>query len=194
MYTVVGSANPVKIAAAEAAFNRLFPDEEHKVRGIKVSSEISDQPFGGEELIQGAKNRANNAMQASINSCSQAESHVPDYAVGIEAGFMQISKNDYLDFQFCAIQDREGNIGIGSGAGIPFSKEIVEELLNNRETELATIMEKISGNQNIKNEEGAIGYFSKGIIDRLEVSRQGVEMALIPFLNKSHYFPESKKK
>ena len=51
----VGSANPVKVAGAQAAFSTFLPDA--AVQGISVPSGVPEQPQGGETLA-GARARA----------------------------------------------------------------------------------------------------------------------------------------
>lgn len=54
---LVGSTNPVKIAAAKESFAQFFPEEDLHVEGIGVASGIPDQPMSDDETFQGAKNR-----------------------------------------------------------------------------------------------------------------------------------------
>src|SRR3982750_733624 len=55
----VGSTNPVKLAAARAVIARVAA--EARGEPVKVSSTVSDQPFGGEEPIRGAGARGGRA-------------------------------------------------------------------------------------------------------------------------------------
>ncbi len=55
---VVASTNPVKIRAARAGFERMFPGEHFRVTGVAAPSGVSDQPASDGETYQGARNRA----------------------------------------------------------------------------------------------------------------------------------------
>ena len=57
MKILMGTKNPGKIEGAKQAFEKYFDNVE--IEGVKVSSEVSDQPFN-EEIIAGAKNRVKN--------------------------------------------------------------------------------------------------------------------------------------
>ena len=74
---VVGSMNPIKIAAVTDAFELVYPQHHWQIMGIDVSSGVEDQPIGEERAFQGALNRAHNA--------GRHDSHA-HYSVGIENG------------------------------------------------------------------------------------------------------------
>ena len=61
MRVLVGSANPVKIAAVRDAFEPYFPGA--VVEGIETPSGVPAQPVG-DETFTGAENRARDAAGA----------------------------------------------------------------------------------------------------------------------------------
>ena len=63
---------------------------------------------------------------------------------------------------------------------------IVQRLLKGEE--LGVVMDELLNDHNTKQKHGAIGFLSKGVIDRESLYISGVIMALIPFLNQSWYF------
>lgn len=189
MKIIVGSLNPVKIQAVKLAYHRLLPDSDCFVEGEKCDSGVSHQPIGFDEILTGAHNRALELLRRNRPKDKTKKTQKIDFFVGIEAGFAEIMPDIFLDYQFCVIYNHSKKKSIGCGAGLSFPKEIINQLLKNRKIELGDIMAKISGNPGIKVNEGAIGYFSHGIIDRVEITKQSVEMALIPFINEELYFP-----
>src|SRR5215467_13542629 len=74
---VVGSTNPVKIAAVAAVFERSGSPA--RVHGLAVPSGVRDQPEGDAETIRGATQRARTALEASD----------ADFAIGIEGGVVE---------------------------------------------------------------------------------------------------------
>ena len=76
----VGSKNPVKLAAVRQAFFRAFPDRPFVCVGHDVPSGVSDQPWGRDETLKGAIQRAHGALLAETGA---------DYAVGIEGGVVE---------------------------------------------------------------------------------------------------------
>src|SRR5437762_12274047 len=69
----VGSGNPVKVRAVREVFRALGLPA--RVRGVRVPTEVSDQPFD-HEAVRGAVNRAKAALREG------------DLGVGIEAGLV----------------------------------------------------------------------------------------------------------
>ena len=188
MDIAVGSKNPVKIQAVKQAFNRLFPHLHVHVMAYAVCSAATDQPIGMDQILHGATHRAAQVRELCSHSNFDPSSPHPEYYVGIEAGFVPLPDTRYLNFQFCVIQDNEGHETIGSGSGLSFPPTIIKRLIADRTLELADLMASISHNADIKHQEGAVGFYSQGLINRLEITQQSVEMALIPFKSKEHYF------
>src|SRR5438445_13769705 len=103
----VGSNNPVKIRAVKDVFQALSLPA--RVRGVRVKTEVSDQPFD-EEAVHGAMNRAKSAIGGG------------DFGVGIEAGLVWSSVlSDHFDVQYCAVVDRSGRIMVGHGPACAYS-------------------------------------------------------------------------
>ncbi len=74
---IVASQNPVKITATKQGFEKMFPNETFEIKGVSVSSGVSDQPRNDEETFNGTLNRANNASQVEPDA---------DFWVGLEGG------------------------------------------------------------------------------------------------------------
>lgn len=74
---VVGSTNPVKIAAVHAVMARVAPDA--TVHAVGVASGVPDQPWGDEETQRGANERARQALL-------QEEFADADLSFGVEGG------------------------------------------------------------------------------------------------------------
>ncbi len=171
MKVVVGSTNPVKIKATKNVFKKFFKNVE--VFGVNVKSK--KQPIGMKETIEGAISRAEQALKFG------------DVGVGIEAGLVEIpyTKTGYFDIQFCAIKDKD-LLTLGCGMGFEYPKVVIEEVLKGKE--VGEVMEKISGIKEIGKKMGAIGFLSKGLIDRVSLTEQAVLSALLPRINKNLYF------
>ena len=61
----VASQNPVKLNAALAAFQQMFPGRGFMVDGVAVPSGVPDQPTSLSETMTGARTRAENARAAA---------------------------------------------------------------------------------------------------------------------------------
>ncbi len=175
----VGTQNPVKVAAVTHVIERIFRDE-FKVIQVKVKSGVPRQPIGLRQTIQGAVNRAEQAIQ-TVRDAS--------YGVGIEAGLTKIpgTITGYLDIQFAAIVDNKNRVTIGCGSGFEYPPKVLNEVLEKKK-EIGEVMEALSGIENLGERIGAIGYLSHGELDRRTLTEQAVLMAFIPRINKRLYF------
>jgi len=54
--------------------------------------------------------------------------------------------------------------------------------------EVGTAMDQLTGVEELGQKQGAIGYFSKGHLDRTSLTEQAVLMALLPRVNQRLYF------
>lgn len=177
MEVLVGSENPVKIEAAREVFSKYF--DQVKVTGIEVSSKVSAQPIN-EETFEGAKNRA-----LELKKINEKVNLGADFFVGIEGGITKLYSKWFTLGVGCVI-DNQGRIGYGVSPYFELPESIVEQLLSG--SELGQVMEKISGKDNIRQREGAIGFLSKGVMDRKNLYIHSLIVALVPFLNKDLYF------
>ncbi len=178
----VGSTNPVKVEATRNVMAKIYGRSKVRVQGVKVSSGVPSQPIGF-QTVQGAINRALEALKA-------AEA---DLGVGIEAGLFPQERTltGYMDFQWCAIADRDGKITLGCGPGFEMPPRVVEGVLKG-EGEVGSLIEKLFGVRRVKETIGAIGILSKGIIDRVKLAEIAVLMAMIPRMNPETYFNAEK--
>jgi len=177
MEVLVGSENPVKIKAAREVFLKYF--DRVKVTGIEVPSKVPAQPIN-EETFEGAKNRA-----LELNKINEKKNLRSDFFIGIEGGITKLYSK-WFNFGVGCVIDSKGRVGYGVSPYFQIPESVVEQLLSGNE--LGRVMEKISGKENIKQREGAIGFLSKGVMDRKKLYIHCLIVALVPFLNKDLYF------
>lgn len=172
MKVAVGSKNPIKIKAVKNVFKRVFGNV--KVVGVEVNSGVSHTPFGFEETMKGAINRAKKALKKAK----------ADFGVGLEGGWEKTKFGAFL-VGTVAIIDKEGKIGLSRESSILLPKKIVFELEKGRE--LGEIMDEIQGIKNTKQKWGAIGFFTKGLTNRQKAFERDILYALSRFLRKEIY-------
>lgn len=171
----VGSQNPVKVAAVEAAMADALrlPIE---VRGLAVESGVPEQPKEA-ETMQGARTRCEAAM------ASWAEA---DYAVAVEAGLNQDpDAQAWYDVQACAVVDREGNMTDGWGPAFRYPDWVTERALQGEM--ISDILGPVADDPRIGGTTGAIGFLTDGRMDRTELTRIAVLMAMVPRLRSDLY-------
>jgi inosine/xanthosine triphosphatase len=177
MKILVGSKNPVKIKAVEEAFKCYFNDV--KVLGIEVQSNVPEQPVGNEIFI-GAENRAQHLVELNWKENLNA-----DFFVGIEGGINQ-TYGRWFAFGCICIIDKKLFKAFGTSPHFELPNLMIEKLLSG--IELGTIIDEHTNMHNTKQNSGAIGYFTKGKIDRENLYLQGLLVSLVPFINYDLFF------
>lgn len=174
MKVVVGSKNPVKIDATKTILEKIYDNIE--VLSVDIDSEVPDQPFGLDETIRGAINRAKNAFSTEF-----------DLSVGIESGLMNTphSLTGYIDLQWCAIFDGK-RVTIGVSSGFEYPPDVVKEVLNG--VEVGDVMDRITGVEDLGQKKGAVSHLSHDLLNRKQNTEQCVLTAMIPRMNPDIYF------
>jgi len=173
----VGSANPAKREAVQRVLERVFSDEAWDVRLVDVDTDVPEQPLEA-DVARGARERARAASSTTDR---------PDYGVGVEAG---LAWNDvlgvYFDVQYAVIVDRHGHETSGHGPGFVYPPGVIEAVINDAQT-VGDAMSALTGIDEIGKRMGAIGYLSRGHMDRTQLTEQAILMALIPRLHEELY-------
>ncbi len=177
MKILVGSENPVKIDAVREAFSKYF--ENLEVLGLKVDSKVPDQPIGQETFL-GAENRA-----LALIDLSKKKGDYHDFFVGLESGIINLHSR-WFTFGAVCIIDKFGRKSFGTSIMFELPNFIVKQLLER--VELGRVMDELTGEENTKQKGGAVGFFTKGVMNRKELYVDGVVAALIPLLNEDLFF------
>lgn len=179
MKVLVGSKNQVKIKSVKEAFEKYYENVE--VEGFSIPSNVPEQPVGN-ETFTGAENRALALMEINLAGNLNA-----DFFVGIEGGIIEIH-NTWFGFGCMCVIDKNKNQSFGASPFFELPGFIVEELLDG--IELGEVMDKLTGVENSKHKDGAIGFFTNGIMNRKNLYVQGLITALAPFQHKNLFFEE----
>ncbi len=179
MKVLVGSRNPVKVAATKEAFSQYFDAVE--VVSIDVSSNVSNQPIE-DETFEGAKNRA-----VTLKERNETQKLNAQFFVGIEGGIKNLFQH-WFTFGVICVMDETGRMGYGTTPFFELPDAISTELLDEKGVELGDVMDTLIGETNTKQKQGAVGYFTRCVMTRKEYYVAGVTVALIPFLNRALYF------
>lgn len=165
---VVASQNPVKCDAAIAAFQRMFPQEDFELSSIAVESGVDEQPMSDRETFRGARQRAENARIARPGA---------DFWIGIEGG-VEDGREGMLALAWVVVlgKDREGK---GRTGGFMLPEAVARRVREG--VELGEANDAVFSRHNSKQQEGAIGILTNGVIDRRELYEHGVVLALTTF-------------
>lgn len=171
MKVLIGTKNPGKIKGAQIALERYFDTVE--IQGVKVESDVAEQPVGI-ETYHGALNRVNNLIK-------YAESNhiVADYFMAIESGL--VNELGFWEIvNIAVIKNTKGEVGIGSSAGFPVPQKYVDII--KKET-LGTVMDRIFNESDLRSSTGGIGLLTREVITRINLTADAFTMALIPMIN-----------
>lgn len=173
MKIIVGSTNPVKIKAVKYVFSEVYGDV--TAEGLQVVSGVSEQPRGDEETIQGARRRAELALESKDDA---------DYGVGLEGGVYELDGKLY-ECAWCAIEQGDGEKGLGGGLRFEIPPKVAERIRKGEE--LGPVMDDFLGRSGVKAQEGAVGVLTKKHVTRESAYNQIVYLALIRFLSPEWY-------
>ena len=171
---VVSSLNPVKSDAVEKGFRRMFPHEQLNIVQTTVESGVSDQPMTDSDSRKGASNRALNARNAVPDG---------DFWVGVEGGCDYLD-DDMVAFAWIVVQGNERR-GSARTALFRLPKEVQRLVESGLELGLAD--DQVFGEENSKQNSGAVGLLTGDVVTRTTLYEQAVILALIPFKNQELY-------
>lgn len=135
MKIAVGTTSMLKLRAIQNVFTRT--DIAAEITGFKVKSNVPKQPFSEKEIITGATNRAQNALNAGVNT---------DYGIGIESGIVLKNKK-YFELAACIIINQKGEIvGEAFSAAVETPAKVVH-LIKTNDSEAGVVAQELGGIQ-----------------------------------------------
>jgi inosine/xanthosine triphosphatase len=170
----VGSANPVKLAAARAVLARAFPGIE--VTGVPVPSGVPDQPWGDAETRRGAENRARGALDA----LARAGGGTDALGVAFEGGVVQEPDGGVRTCAWAAVATPDGRVHVGGSLAMPLPPALAARLRAGEELGPAT--DALAGTTNVKHAGGAVGVLTRDLVDRQRAYEVILAYALAPLL------------
>lgn len=181
------TGNPTKLAGATAALRRVF-GKKFRLSHHAEDSRVAAHPFN-EETFRGARNRAHAAWKRANGSGMRGKGRAGkdgadagkgcDYAIGMESGlFSAMKKGMHIDITACCVYDgMEETYGTGMGFVVP--ERIVRRIIA-RNSDLSEALRELTGVEKIGWQEGALGWFSDGMMHRKEQIEASVACAFVP--------------
>jgi inosine/xanthosine triphosphatase len=198
----VGSKRGPKLNAVtealEAFSSVLAPDTQFEVVGVEVESGVSHTPASRNELMRGARQRA----EALVEMARQGGS-TWQYFVGLEGGLDVVHEDISADemLRHSALKQNghrrvfleswayvhDGARGhYGRSGGIELPEALAHEVLE-KGVELSAAIDRFAGAVGIRDAQGAWGVLSNNFITRQEAFRVAVIAAFAPFYNEKMY-------
>lgn len=198
----IGSKRGPKVNAVKQAlevFSPCFPPgSDFELVGMEVDSGVSHTPSSQEELMRGARQRAD--ALAQIAKKNNLQWH---YFVGLEGGLDVVHETSspapkrrhsdlslngrrrvFLESWAYVSDGTHGHYGRSGGIELP--EQLIREVLENG-TELAVAIDRFAGIRGIRDKQGAWGILSGDLISRQEAFRVAVIAAFAPFYNAKMY-------
>ena len=198
----VGSTRGPKLSAVREALGAfstvLAPDTQFEVVGVDVESGVSHTPASREELMRGARQRAEALVQLSRKNGDAWR-----YFVGLEGGLDVVQEGVSADeMRWRATLKQHGRRRVfleswayvtdgvrghyGCSGAIELPEALAHEVLENG-VELSVAIDKFAGAVGIRDAQGAWGVLSNNFITRQEAFRIAVLAAFAPFYNEKTY-------
>ncbi|MEH7331531.1 DUF84 family protein [Neobacillus drentensis] len=152
MKIIIGSKNLAKITAVK----NCFPNQEAEFIAMDIPSGVNAQPFSDQETILGAVNRA-------VEALNQGNGEI---GIGLEGGVQETSQG-LMICNWGALASKDMAPIIAGGARVLLPEEIAVRLRAG--DELGPVMDDYANMKNVRKHEGAIGIFTNGLVNRVEM-------------------------
>jgi inosine/xanthosine triphosphatase len=208
---VVGSTRRPKLDAVTGALvsirsafamDKTAPELDFEVVGIEVPSGVRHTPLSREDLMTGARQRAEALVQIA-----RAENKPWRYFVGLEGGIDIIAGSDVMpnldvipDVDIVRETDKRWvflenwayvtdgtSLGSFGQSGAVLLPDLLARTVVDDGVELSEAIDAFAGRHNIRDAEGAWGILTRDLISRREAFRVAVVNAFAPFFNRGMY-------
>jgi inosine/xanthosine triphosphatase len=187
----IGSLRPPKVEAVRSVMNKVmtflgYHSESISYIAREVESGVSAMPLSVQEIRRGACNRAMEARRLV-----EEESGPVDFAIGMEGGFFILSAEarEHIHLQTWAFVHHNGAGYYGSSMSMPVPRAVAREVLENKK-ELGEVIDDFANRKEARNQDGAFGVFSLGLLTRQQALELALIAALAPFYHQKLYQPE----
>ncbi len=194
VYVAVGSTRRPKLNAVWESLSIIGPTLDPNVLfdivGVEVESGVGHTPTSREELMRGARQRAE-----ALVRMGRERQEAWRYFVGLEGGFDVVCENGgrprHVGARRVLLESwayvSNGSRGYyGRSGGIEVPGVLAEEVVD-RGVELSAAIDRFAGRKGIRDAQGAWGVLSNNLITRQDAFRVAVVSAFAPFYNSRIY-------
>jgi non-canonical (house-cleaning) NTP pyrophosphatase len=202
----VGSTRRPKVNAVSEALTAIrtvsdFPPA-FEVVGVEVESGVRHTPLSREDLMAGARQRAEALLQMA-----RAKSEGWKYFVGLEGGLDVIAGLDVIPSldvvpaldvvseasnrwvfleSWAYVTDGSGRGSFGQSGAVLVPETLAKTVLDDG-VELSQAIDAFAGGHNLRDAEGAWGILTRNLTTRQDSFRAAVINAFAPFFNREFY-------
>lgn len=170
MKFIVGSLNPVKIAAVRELVPEFPCLQGIDIEGVGAESGVSKQPLSLADIMRGARNRATVAWAMHDDVCG----------IGTESGIIQVPHAGWIDVTGCIMMASNRSwSGLSWGFQVP--ADIMQHVFNGLDLSEAAKAAGYTGKDKLGSSEGIIGVLTKGRVPRIEQLKSALRQALYAY-------------
>ena len=170
MKILIGTSNKAKIEGARKAFEEYF--ENIEIEGIKVNSDVGDEPIN-DEIIQGAKNRIKNLKKYANEHNVKA-----DYYVASEGGLANFCGN-WINVNTAVVENQNGQVSVGISQSAQVPNKYIEEI---KESEMSNLKLRVFNTEEHKKQD-LDTILTHGKFSRTDLVKDAFIMALVGHIN-----------
>jgi inosine/xanthosine triphosphatase len=167
--------NKAKNEAVRNIFDKVYDKNEYL--SVETNSLIRNQPLSSDEAIDGAINRARDALSKAPGF---------DFGVGLE-GTVDSNKHGMFLLGWVAVVNKQGKYGIGSSGAVLLPDYMRKKIESGYE--LGPVVQDLMNDSNneIRHSEGACGLLTNGMYSRVHEFEDALICALSKFLKPDFY-------
>jgi|SRR6266481_147316 len=190
----VGSTRRPKVNAVREALDLIGPSLDSTARfeitGVEVPSGVRQTPLLRENIMQGARQRAEALLQIA-----REKNNPWKYFVGLEGGLDVVHENRtrqvFLE-SWAYVSDSSGRGAFGQSGAVLVPEPLAIRVVD-QGVELSEAIDAFSGGQGIRDAQGAWGVLTRNLITRQDAFRVALINAFAPFYNREIYSSQAVK-
>jgi inosine/xanthosine triphosphatase len=184
----VGSSRRPKVEGVNEALGFLAPSLQREtgfeVIGLDVPSPVRQTPLSQAEMMTGARERAE-----ALVRMARERNESWKYFVGLEGGLDVIYERDVrlvlLENWACVIS-ANGAAAFGRSGAIMIPDSLARQVVDER-VDLSQAIDAFAGEEGVRDNQGAWGVLTRGLVTRRDAVRDSVIHAFLPLLNDELY-------
>jgi inosine/xanthosine triphosphatase len=181
MIVIIASTRQPKVNGVKRAVKKVcrqfhVPLDEIEYKTVQVESGVSDTPKSIEELMQGARQRAEAVFKKSSTERV--------LSAGVEGGLFRSEKKVFLQSWTCVFDGKDFFYGSSGAIEIP---EVLSAAVMERGEDLGKVIDGFAEKSDVRSNQGTFGILSDDLITREDSFETATVFALMPVFNGKMY-------